>query len=131
MEKDKKTEIIRTYAIVIAISFALTCLTLVVPCGVKDSAGMSALRFGLPFPFVQQASTLTPPEAAYPRYAGIENPLETPTRIRPLLFLIDVVIFSQIVIAVRNILRNRKERAAREAGPTAAVRIHNRRFRRR
>lgn len=114
MNAPANSDKIKKNLIIIGISVALTCLTLIMPCDIDHSEDLKKLRFGLPFPFLEQTSTLTPPEDWYPTFVGIENPLKTPTRFRLWAFLIDVIVFSQIFTAFRVMMKNRRMLKERE-----------------
>lgn len=114
MDQEGKADKLKDFFLIIGISVVLTCLTLIAPCGVDQEGDLENLRFGLPFPFVEQTSTLTPPEDWYPAFVGIEGPQETPTRLRPWAFLVDVIVFSQIFTAFRVMIKNRRMLKDRE-----------------
>jgi hypothetical protein len=94
----------KLYIIAITVSLLLTCLTVLMPCGADKAENLSGLTYGLPFTFVIQESTLTPPADRFPAYISIGSPWENPTRFRPLYFVIDWLIIAQIVIAAQNVL---------------------------
>ncbi|MBX5476296.1 MAG: hypothetical protein IRZ18_04135 [Clostridia bacterium] len=61
-----------------------------VPATITDASQLGHLRFGAPWPFVEQASSLTPPDSAYPMKTTLLSPLENPTRFLLFPFALDV-----------------------------------------
>ena len=99
---------VKFYILIMGISLVLTCLTVIVPCSVGGAEDLQALKFGLPFPFIVQESAQTPAGESMPVFASIGSPLENLTSFKPLYFLIDLFVIAQIVLAVYNILKNKK-----------------------
>lgn len=61
-----------------------------VPATITDVTQLTHLRLGAPWPFVEQASSLTPPDSAYPMKITLLSPLENPTRFLLVPFALDV-----------------------------------------
>jgi hypothetical protein len=89
----------------VVVSLLVTCLTVIIPCGAEKTEDLSHLAYGLPFSFIIQESTISPPDGRYPTYVPVSGPWETPTHFRLLYFIIDFLLIAQIVIAVINMLQ--------------------------
>lgn len=68
--------------ILVVISLFLVGISpLIIKTTITSQAQLSAVRTGFPFAFVEQKSSLTPPEYSFPLELRVLSPWENPTRI--------------------------------------------------
>lgn len=100
---------LKTISIVMMISLIIVGITpLIIPVTVTEPSQLSNLRFGAPLPFIQQESTLQPPDEWFPYKLVLLSPWENPTQILWGNFLASVVLFS-IVLTVFGIVLTRMQ----------------------
>jgi len=91
--------------IVVLISFILVWLTpFFIPTTVSSQSQLYEVRFGAPFPFIEQTSWLTPFEEDFPLNLTVLSPWENPTRILPGNMVLSVISISVMLLTVTQII---------------------------